>query len=206
MRDENYVPHRGDYELVSIYHVGPEFLANYDYTRVSFDLRKYWEPSWLQNLPMDSWFSDNQTFAGKLFGPDKHRNFSIRAYGVRTLSEERDYHGQNVLNVPFYELVSMGGSSTNRGLNSNRFVDNDMFLIQAEYRWQYWRFFNIGVFCDTGLVMNDMFDKSSWDGQPWHTSYGASLRAHTPPNLFVSVEYLWGPDFPSGAPNLRLRL
>jgi len=197
MRDDVDVPHRGDYESISVYRVGPEMDSDYEYTKLAFDLRKYFEPSWLQDLPMDQWFSDKRTTWTKFFGPTKHRNFSFRATGQHTFSKEFDYYGNDVLDVPFYEMTGMGGGSSNRGYFGNRFRDNDVFLLSGEYRWQYWRFFDTALFVDYGLVMRNMLENDSWNN-PWHTSYGVSLRAHIPPGLWMTLEYIWSEDFPGG--------
>ncbi len=197
MRDDWQVPHRGDYEAITIQRVGPEFASDYNYTRVTIDLRKYFEPSWIQDLPMDHWFGPKRTFYTKFFGPNKKRNFSFRVLASHTFSKEIDWYGQKVLDVPFYELNKMGGGRTNRGYYSNRFLDNDLFMLTFEYRWQYWRFFDFALFVDAGMVMNDITDADSWDSK-WHIGYGGSLRGHLPPGVIATFEYAFSDDIPGG--------
>jgi len=197
MRNDPDVPHRGDFESIGVSRVGPEMASDYDYTRVSFDFRKYFEPSWLQDLPMDRWFSDKRTAYGKFFGQAKHRSIGLRVTGAHIFSEEFEYYGENMLDVPFYELTGMGGGSGNRGFYGDRFRDNDMFMASAEYRWQYWRFFDIGLFVDYGRVMYDMLEYESWE-DPWRVGYGISWRAHIPPGLYMTFDYIWSEDFPGG--------
>ncbi len=196
-RDDWQVPHRGNYQAISIQRVGPEFASDYNYTKLSLDLRAYFEPGWLQDLPMDHWFGPERTFYTKFFGPAKHRNFSFRVFATHTFSEEIEWYGQKVLDVPFYELTSLGGGQTNRGYNGDRFRDNDCFGASFEYRFQYWRFWDFAFFVDTGMVMNDITDSDSWEGK-WHTSYGGSLRGHLPPAIIITFEYAFSEDYPAG--------
>ncbi len=202
MRDDEQVPHRGDYESLSVYRVGPEFASDYNYTKLSLDGRVYFEPAWLQDLPSDHWFSDDRTTWTKFFGDAKHRNISIRAAATHTFSPTIDYRGQQVLDVPFWDLTTFGGGSTNRGYNASRFRDNDMFLTSVEYRWQYWRFWDVGVFLDTGFVADDLLDSEPWTDPEFHYGYGVSARAHLPPGVILSFEYVFSPEFQSGVANM----
>jgi outer membrane protein assembly factor BamA len=197
MRDDWQVPHRGDFEAISVTRVGPELGSDYDYTKLSIDLRKYFEPSWLQDLPMDHWFSSDRTLWTKFFGPQKHRSFAFWVGATHTFSDEFDYYHQTVKEVPFYELTTVGGGSNNRGFYGSRFRDNDAFSMSAEYRWQYWRWFDAVVFVDSGMVMPDMFEGDNWNGV-WHTSYGAGFRAHVPPGVNIVFDFSFSPEVPGG--------
>jgi len=197
-RDDQQVPHRGDYESIGINRVGPEMLSDYDYTKLSIDLRKYFEPAWLQDLPMDHWFSADRTTWTKFFGAAKHRNLSFRVAATHTFADEFDYRGQRILDVPFYELTTFGGGSTNRGYNGSRFRDNDMFIASVEYRWQYWRFWDVGIFLDTGFVAYDILEEDPWNDLDLHYGYGVSARGHLPPGVIITMEYVFSPEFESG--------
>jgi outer membrane protein assembly factor BamA len=121
----------------------------------------------------------------------------FRVLGTHTFSNEFDFYGQNTLDVPFWDLSGLGGSANNRGFSGNRFEDYDFFAASFEYRWQYWRFFDVALFVDSGLVMNDMFRSKEW-ANPWHSSFGVAVRANVPPVLIISLEYSFSPDSPSG--------
>ena len=202
MRDDTQVPHRGDYEAISIYRVGPEMGSDYDYTKLSTDLRVYFEPSWLQDLPMDHWFSADRTAWTKFFGPEKHRNISFRFAATHTFADEFEYYHQTVKDIPFYELTTYGGGSSNRGFYGNRFMDNDMIMASVEYRWQYWRFWDVALFFDVGRVMYDMTDSDWLEDPNLHYGYGISARGHMPPGVIVTIEYAFSPEFPSGYFNM----
>jgi outer membrane protein assembly factor BamA len=64
--------------------------------------------------------------------------------------------------VPFYELSSLGGKNTNRGYGEGRFVDDDMWVLNVEERWNLLAFEMMGVknvlqvagFVDLGRVFS----------------------------------------------------
>lgn len=65
--------------------------------------------------------------------------------------------------VPFFELSSLGGKNTNRGYGDGRFVDQNMWVLNVEERWNVTAFDLMGVtnilqlaaFLDIGRVLGD---------------------------------------------------
>lgn len=106
---------------------------------------------------------DLQQHVPFLFG---HRVLSLR--GLAVLNHASD--GQV---VPFYLSPAFGGVSTGRGFPSFRYRDENLLLLQAEYRYQINPLVNAAVFVDTGQVA------STARGLAWSrfkTTYGTGLR------------------------------
>ncbi|GEM_PF-1472811 len=196
-RDDYQCPHRGNYQEIKFERVGPEMGSDFNYLKLWLDMRAYAEPGWLNPLFFDDWASPRRTFLNKFIGPEKHRSLAGRIRFGRIISEEIEYESQDILNVPFYELMAMGGSSTHRGYYSSRFRDNDIALLSLEYRWVYWRFTDMALFYDLGMVMDDMFDEDSWDND-LHAGYGISIRMHIPPGVMATFEYGFSDEIPGG--------
>jgi len=57
--------------------------------------------------------------------------------------------------IPFYLLPSLGGTSTLRGVENDRFSGRGYVLMNAEYRWQTWHFMDLALFADAGHVLSE---------------------------------------------------
>ena len=86
--------------------------------------------------------------------------------------------------LPFYLLPSLGGVKTLRGYTKHRFVDNDLALISAEYRYPIWEKIDAFVFLDEARVFNNLTDDFKW--HDWKYSYGGGLRVWETDNLILS--------------------
>lgn len=110
------------------------------------------------------------------------QTFAMQAYAVLASG-----------NVPFYEMAGLGGDSYLRGYYLLRFRDNDMGLVQAEYRFPlYWLFGGV-VFAGAGEVA-DRLASVSFRGV--HPSFGAGLRLLVVPleHINARVDYAIGSD------------
>lgn len=85
-------------------------------------------------------------------------------------------------NVPFYMMRGLGGDQLLRGYYLLRFRDDDVGLLQGEYRFPIWWRFGGVVFAGLGEVGYKLSD-FTWGGI--HPSYGAGLRL-----LVVKSEHL----------------
>jgi outer membrane protein assembly factor BamA len=56
--------------------------------------------------------------------------------------------------VPFYMQPSLGGASDLRGYQRYRFYDNNMFLMNCEYRWEAFTLLDMALFADAGNVFH----------------------------------------------------
>jgi len=73
----------------------------------------------------------------------------------------------------FYDLLYFGSPRVMRGIQDRRFIDKNMCLIQAEYRFPIWRRFQGVAFGSIGSTAGTypaLFDRR------WQQSYGAGLR------------------------------
>ncbi len=191
MRNAKYLPKYGNYQGFHLDAVNSILGADYDFVKAGIDLRSYWHPDFLNPLPFwDETVNPRRTFLTKFFGPDKNRAFASRIQIGRIFAEEIDFRGREILDVPFYELNYIGSSHTVKGFSSKRFRDNDMFVGSVEYRWRWWKFQDMALFYDIGLVMEDMLVREDWGG-PWHHGYGISWRIHKPPHVIVTFEFAW---------------
>jgi hypothetical protein len=188
LREARDFPKFGNYQALSLQAVSSLWGADYDYARVGIDLRAYFHPDFLNSIPtLDTKVNPRRTLLARFLGEDKNRSFALKLNVSHLIAEERDWYGDKVLEVPFFELIPIGSSSTIRAYTGNRYRDNDMIVLSAEYRWRWWNFQYVSVFFDYGQVMYDVLDTSTWDDK-WHPSYGIDWRIHMPPNLTIGLE------------------
>ncbi|MDL2290068.1 BamA/TamA family outer membrane protein [Paludibacteraceae bacterium OttesenSCG-928-F17] len=75
-------------------------------------------------------------------------------------------------NIPFQMLSTLGGLDVLRGFRENKYKDNIMMALQAEYRFPiFWRFRGT-VFCAAG----DVFDVNHFHTDKLKFTYGAGIR------------------------------
>ncbi len=113
---------------------------------------------------------------------DEEQTLAFQAYGVAAAGEE-----------PFYLMSGLGGDSKLRGYYLLRFRDNDMALLQGEYRFPiYWRFSGV-AFGGVGEVAHTLSDFSL---SGLHSSYGIGLRVLVVPKERINarVDYGIGSD------------
>jgi outer membrane protein assembly factor BamA len=90
---------------------------------------------------------------------------------------------------PFYMMSMLGGENNMRGYYQGRFRDNDMAVLQAEYRMPLiWRFGLVG-FADAGEVAHTV-DQFSLNGL--HYTYGAGIRFLIVPSKNIGVRADYG--------------
>jgi outer membrane protein assembly factor BamA len=76
--------------------------------------------------------------------------------------------------VPFFDLPIIGSHSTVRGIPSRRYTDKSSMTASLEYRYRIWRYFDWGLFVDTGQVGPQIGD-FSLSKDRLHTGYGTRL-------------------------------
>jgi len=75
--------------------------------------------------------------------------------------------------IPFYDLRGLGGQESLRGFRFDRFVDDGLLLLNAEYRYPIWDALDAVVFVDAGQAFSRFSDVAA-DRFRW--SYGGGLR------------------------------
>ncbi|MBX3468155.1 MAG: BamA/TamA family outer membrane protein [Planctomycetes bacterium] len=95
-------------------------------------------------------------------------------------------------NVPFFEQSSLGGKATNRGYGDGRFVDQNMWLLNLEERWNVTSFELMGVrnvlqlaaFVDVGRVLSER--DRFFTVEDAKISVGGALRLLVPDSELVT--------------------
>lgn len=87
--------------------------------------------------------------------------------------------------VPFFDMATIGGSSTVRGYPTNRFTDKSAMILSAEYRYRIWRYFDWGFFLDGGQVAPQIGDFAI---DNFHMGYGVSFFARSEKRRGVIID------------------
>jgi outer membrane protein assembly factor BamA len=91
--------------------------------------------------------------------------------------------------VPFYFQPTLGGPDDLRGFRRFRFRDENMILLQAEYRWEIFTAVDGALFYDTGKVASRVDDL---DFRDLESDYGIGFRFGTRNGVFLRVEGAFG--------------
>lgn len=114
-----------------------------------------------------------------------------RVIALRLLAEQ--LHADRDATVPFYLRPTIGGSRTLRGFERQRFRDNALLLMQAEYRYEINAFVMGAVFADAGQAAPSM------RGMQWRdlrTDYGVGLRVGYATGVALRTDLAFGGDIP----------
>ena len=129
---------------------------------------------------------DNDNFKYTSVTVDVRQYFHIfrkRTLALRLMAQTTDLVDATS-SMPFYLLPSLGGAETLRGYTRLRFLDNDLALISAEYRYPIWKKIDAFVFLDEARVFISLTDHFKW--HDWKYSYGGGLRVWETDNLILS--------------------
>ncbi|MCH9030996.1 MAG: BamA/TamA family outer membrane protein [candidate division Zixibacteria bacterium] len=96
-----------------------------------------------------------------------------RTLAFRVLIESVEYADASP-DFPFYLLPTLGGQKNLRGFRTDRFRDNGLALLTAEYRYPIWMTVDAFLFFDYGQVFNDLQD--DFEFRNWNSSYGLGIR------------------------------
>jgi outer membrane protein assembly factor BamA len=91
--------------------------------------------------------------------------------------------------VPFYYQRTLGGPDDLRGFRRFRFRDENMILLQAEYRWEIFTAMDGAIFYDAGKVASRPGDL---DFQDLEADVGIGFRFGTKNGVFLRVEGAFG--------------
>jgi hypothetical protein len=100
--------------------------------------------------------------------------------------------------IPFYERPMLGGENTLRGFGRNRFIDDNLFLINLEERIRVFEKrvfdnpleFELAPFLDVGRVDDDLFTRLK-DTQ---FNPGVGIRVLSRPNVVGRIDVAYGKD------------
>lgn len=93
--------------------------------------------------------------------------------GGRHLLALNAYWESNIGQVPFFNMAFVGGAKRLRGYIDGRFRDHNASVLQAEYRWKFYKRFGLTLFYGAGNVFEDF---SALDLSATKHAFGGGLR------------------------------
>jgi outer membrane translocation and assembly module TamA len=88
--------------------------------------------------------------------------------------------------IPFHMQPSLGGSEDLRGFREFRYRDNNMVVLNAEYRWEAFSGLDLALFADAGQVAARPTDI---DFSDLKKSYGFGFRFNTAKSVFLRTDF-----------------
>jgi hypothetical protein len=88
--------------------------------------------------------------------------------------------------VPFYLQPTLGGSETLRGYRAYRFYDDNMMVMNAEYRWETFSGLDMAIFADAGKVFPRRGDFNFDDLE---SSVGFGFRFNVRNAVFLRIDF-----------------
>ncbi len=112
-----------------------------------------------------------------------------RVLALRVVAEQ--LHADAGAGVPFYLRPTIGGSRTLRGFERQRFRDNGILLMQAEYRYEVNTFVMGAIFADAGQAAPSL---RRMRGRDLRTDYGVGLRLGYTTGVALRTDLAFGGD------------
>lgn len=109
---------------------------------------------------------------------NKRRVIAMRAKTAMTFTDGNQ-------SVPFYMQPTLGGQDDLRGFRPFRFRDNNLLLLNTEYRWEVFSGLDMAVFGDAGKVFAR---KSQFNLNELETSAGFGFRFNARNNVFLRLD------------------
>jgi outer membrane protein assembly factor BamA len=107
---------------------------------------------------------------------NKRRVIAMRAKTAMTFTDQP---------IPFYMQPTLGGQDDLRGFRPFRFRDNNLLLMNTEYRWEVFSGLDMAVFADAGKVFAR---KSQFNLNNLETSAGFGFRFNARNNVFLRLD------------------
>ena len=109
---------------------------------------------------------------------NKRRVIALRAKSALTFEK----HDQQ---MPFYLQPVLGGSDDLRGFRPFRFYDDNLIVVNAEYRWEVFSGLDMALFGDAGKVFAR---QAQWNFRDLEGSVGVGLRFNVRNNVFLRLD------------------
>lgn len=109
---------------------------------------------------------------------NQRRVFALRGKSVLTFKEDDQ-------KVPFYLQPTLGGSDDLRGFRPFRFYDENLLVVNAEYRWETFSGLDMALFADAGKVFPR---RSQWNFKDMEGSVGFGLRFNVRNSVFLRLD------------------
>lgn len=144
----------------------------------------------------------NAQFSSENFGSTHGFNrfiTDLRAYrplGEKSLLAARLYVENNIGDVPFQAKSQFGGGDMARGYFKGRFIDDQMYVLTAEYRWYFLPRFSLAAFGLMGEVSD--LTQDFFKGPHFSAGGGIRFKVLKEQNTLVRLDYGFGEDGNSG--------
>jgi len=112
--------------------------------------------------------------------PFANRRRVIALRGKSVLTYASDGH-----RVPFYLQPTLGGSDDIRGFRSFRFYDDNLVVLNAEYRWESFSGLDMAIFADAGKVFPR---RAQWNLKDLEGTVGFGFRFNIRNNVFMRLD------------------
>ena len=109
---------------------------------------------------------------------NKRRVIALRGKTVLTFQDDDQQ-------TPFYLQPVLGGSDDLRGFRNFRFHDDNLIVVNAEYRWETFSGLDMALFVDAGKVFPR---RSQWNFTDLEGSVGFGLRFNARNNVFLRLD------------------
>jgi len=109
---------------------------------------------------------------------NQRRIIALRGRSVLTFRDENQ-------SVPFYMQPRLGGSDDLRGFLPFRFYDDNLLIVNGEYRWETFSGLDMALFADAGKVFSRRTD---WNFRDVEGSAGFGLRFNVRNNVFLRLD------------------
>ena len=128
-----------------------------------------------------------------LTNTNKFRSFTVDIRKYNTLFNKLIWNGNiyfanNDGEVPYRMLAEIGGARFLRGYYRGRFRDNNIVVIQQEFRMPIYKFFGLAIFGGVGKVSKTIAELKS---NELHYNYGIGLRlrVNKKENTNIRIDY-----------------
>ncbi len=136
-----------------------------------------------------SWYSDRRLYLHSFRGLEMEAQQYLPFFNLRRVIALR---GKAVWNsadsgqaVPFYLQPTLGGSDDLRGFRAFRFYDDNLVLMNVEYRWESFSGLDMALFLDAGKVYHK---RAEWNQNAMETSVGFGLRFNVGNSVFMRID------------------
>jgi outer membrane protein assembly factor BamA len=142
-----------------------------------------------------NYFAQFNDYRDRTFGAGNFRRLDLEAQQfVSVLNQRRVFalRGRTTLTyrdgsqpIPFYMQPSLGGAEDLRGYRPFRFRDDNLFVMNAEYRWEVFSGLDMALFGDAGKVFHR---KSDFDLAHLESDVGFGFRFNARNQTFLRMD------------------
>lgn len=109
-----------------------------------------------------------------------------RILALRAYLQRFDANDANTLATPIYLASTLGGRDGLRGYSRGRYIDNDLAMVSAEYRYPVYDGIDAFLFLDEGRVYEKMTDEEFFTD--WKYSFGFGFRVWNPRTVIATFQ------------------